>query len=162
MVSNGWRSIQFALLGPTQTAANVELPQCHCSPRPPKPFISSHGSARLLAYPLRNRQSSMTAEPMKTKHIKITNRPAEKLPGILATFISWLLPALVLILTIESSQAESATWKASPFDGDWNFFDPKFGVTNWTGDVIPNGSADTATFDVSDTTEVYLSENTEV
>jgi outer membrane autotransporter protein len=117
----------------------------------------------LLAYPLSNRQSSMTAKPMKTKANKITNWPAKKIPCILAAFITWLLPVLVLVLTIESSFAESATWKATPFDGDWNgiFFGKRF-QTNWTGNVIPNGPEDTATFATSSITDVFLSEDTEV
>jgi outer membrane autotransporter protein len=102
----------------------------------------------------------MTAEPMKTKHIKITNRAAKKLPCILAAFITWLLPVLVLIPTIESSFAASGTWVGG-IDGDWNLFDPEFG-SNWTGNVVPNGPSDTATFAVSRITSVFLSDDTEV
>jgi outer membrane autotransporter protein len=100
---------------------------------------------------------------MKTKHIKITNRPARKLRCILAAFITWLLPALLLIATIESSFAESATWLVDPQsqDGDWNFVGSE-GETNWTGDVVPNGPDDTATFAFSNITDVFLSANTEV
>src|SRR5262245_62002514 len=57
-----------------------------------------------------NRQSSTSAEVMKTKATKITEGTARKLSSILAAFIAWLLPALVLVLTVESSQADSATW----------------------------------------------------
>src|SRR6266481_5076137 len=101
----------------------------------------------------------MTAEPMKTKHIKITNRPAKKLRCILAAFITWLLPAFILIVTIESSFADSGTWLGS-LNGDWNFVEA--GLTNWTGNVVPNGPADTATFATSNITSVFLSANTEV
>src|SRR5262249_31104116 len=98
---------------------------------------------------------------MKADDIKIANRFGSKLPCILAAFITWLLPALLLILTIESSHADSATWLATPFNGDWNFVGIG-GQTNWTGNVVPNGSADTATFATSSTTSVFLSANTEV
>jgi outer membrane autotransporter protein len=103
----------------------------------------------------------MTAEPMKTKHIKITNRTARQLRCILAAFITGLLPVLVLILTIESSFAQSGTW-VGEFNGDWNFVEISTGETNWTGNVVPNGPADTATFESSNTTAVSLSANTEV
>src|SRR5436189_1397984 len=101
----------------------------------------------------------MTAEPMKTKHIRITNRPAKKLRCILAAFITWLLPAFILIVTVESSFADSGTWLGS-LNGDWNFVET--GLTNWTGDVIPNGPKDTATFATSSITDVFTSDFTEV
>ncbi len=105
----------------------------------------------------------MTAEPMKTKHIKITNRAAQKPPCILAAFITWLLPALVLILTIESSRADSFTWSPPiplPF-GCWN------DNANWNPMHAPNGATDTAVFGSSNITLVSISgfcgaSNTEV
>jgi hypothetical protein len=51
----------------------------------------------------------------------------------------------------------SATWALNPGSGNWNT------DTNWTPATgYPNGSGDTATFDVSNTTAVSLSANTEV
>ncbi|MGB9474921.1 MAG: hypothetical protein WCE87_07610 [Candidatus Udaeobacter sp.] len=73
-----------------------------------------------------------------------------------ATFIAGLLPALVLLLSIQTSHAGSATWLATPATGDWNT------AANWTAGGPPNGSADTATFASSNITGVSLSLNTEV
>ena len=94
---------------------------------------------------------------MKTNHIKTPNRSSKKSPCILAASATWLLPALVLILMIESSQADSATWVGSTdAGGDWNTPD------NWTPATVPNGLGDTATFDTSLTTTVGFSADTVV
>ena len=50
----------------------------------------------------------------------------------------------------------SATWKMEPASGDWN------NASNWTPTTVPNGSADAATFGVSNITGVSLLANTEV
>ena len=67
-----------------------------------------------------------------------------------------LLPALIFSLTIPSLHAGSATWNLNPASGDWNT------AANWTPATVPNGSSDTATFAVSDTTDVSLSADIEV
>jgi autotransporter-associated beta strand protein len=54
------------------------------------------------------------------------------------------------------AHAGSAIWDLNPGSGDWNT------ATNWTPATVPNGSADTATFDVSNTTVVTLSASAEV
>src|SRR5437762_4104733 len=54
------------------------------------------------------------------------------------------------------ARAGSATWDLNPSCGDWNT------AINWTPATVPNGSADTATFDLSNTTDVSMSANTEV
>src|SRR5438067_7723118 len=54
------------------------------------------------------------------------------------------------------AQAESATWKRNPRSGDWNT------KTNWRPATVPNGSADTATFALSNTTAISISANTEL
>ncbi len=47
----------------------------------------------------------------------------------------------------------SATWNLDPTNGgDWNT------ATNWTPMTVPNGPDDTATFDVSNTTDVTISD----
>src|SRR5262249_9432590 len=46
-------------------------------------FIAFHGYARLLAYPVPNRQSSMAAEAMKRKASRITGGSSRKLSSIL-------------------------------------------------------------------------------
>src|SRR6476660_1968489 len=54
------------------------------------------------------------------------------------------------------ARAGSATWDLNPGSGDWNT------ATNWTPATVPNGSADTATFAVSNTTAISISANTTV
>jgi hypothetical protein len=49
------------------------------------------------------------------------------------------------------SFAGSATWNLNPVSGDWNT------VANWTPATVPNGSSDTATFDLSNTADISLS-----
>ncbi len=58
---------------------------------------------------------------------------------------------LAILLSISTSFAGTATWKASPGSGDWNT------ASNWTPSTIPNDSSDTATFAFSNTTGVSLS-----
>src|SRR5205823_8280163 len=72
-----------------------------------------------------------------------------------------LLLALILIVTTESNFAASGTWEGD-FNGDWNFVLKPSGFSNWTGDVVPNGSMDTATFESSSTRDVFISADTEV
>jgi len=67
-----------------------------------------------------------------------------------------IFSALILMLCIQTSQAGSATWKRNPRSGDWNT------KTNWTPATVPNGSADTATFALSNTTAISISANTEL
>jgi len=63
---------------------------------------------------------------------------------------------MLLFLTATDALAGSATWNLNPTNGDWNT------AGNWTPATVPNGSADTATFDVSNTSAVALSAATEV
>ena len=67
-----------------------------------------------------------------------------------------LLPALLLLFTLPSLQAGSATWKLNPTSNNWNT------AANWTGNTVPNGTADVATFGVSNTADVALSASAEV
>jgi autotransporter-associated beta strand protein len=71
-------------------------------------------------------------------------------------FVTGIFPALVLTLSIHTTQAGSATWDLNPGSGDWNT------ATNWTPTTVPNGPADTAFFDLSNTTALSISANTEV
>jgi autotransporter-associated beta strand protein len=91
---------------------------------------------------------------MKTK-LTISNTGAlSRL--IRPTWSAALLPALLLLLAIQPSQAASATWRSSPATGDWNT------ATNWIPVTVPNGPSDTATFATSNQTAVSLSADTEV
>ena len=60
-----------------------------------------------------------------------------------------LLPAL-LLLTAQTSYANSATWRLNPTSGDWNT------ASNWTPASVPNGSGDRATFDLSNMTDISI------
>ena len=66
-----------------------------------------------------------------------------------------LLIGFVLLLATPA-YAGSATWNLNPTSSDWNT------AANWMPNTVPNGSGDTATFAVSNTTGVSLSANTEV
>src|SRR5205823_1426184 len=79
--------------------------------------------------------------------LQSTIQPQQKMKTLIlrnsilrATFIAGLLAAPVLLLSIQTSHAGSATWQATPATGDWNT------AANWTAGGPPNGSADTATF----------------
>ena len=62
----------------------------------------------------------------------------------------------LVVLGIHAARAGSATWKASPTNGDWNT------AANWTPTTIPNGVSDVATFGASNQTSVTASLSTEV
>jgi hypothetical protein len=70
-----------------------------------------------------------------------------------------IVAAICCLLTFilpTATYAISAQWNLDPTSGDWNT------AVNWTPATVPNGSADTATFDLSDTTNVSISANTEI
>ena len=66
----------------------------------------------------------------------------------LLAFVAGILPAIVLMFSVQTSRAGSATWKANPTSGDWNT------AANWTPATVPNFSTDIATFATSNITEV--------
>ena len=57
---------------------------------------------------------------------------------------------MLLLLTATSVFAGSATWNLNPANGEWET------ATNWTPATIPNGPNDTATFRISNTTDIVL------
>ena len=61
-----------------------------------------------------------------------------------------------MFLVPSVTYAISAQWDLDPISGDWNTAD------NWTPNGVPNGPADIATFGLSNTTDVSISEDTEV
>lgn len=65
-------------------------------------------------------------------------------------FIAGLVPAFFLMVSIQSIQADSATWKVRPFNVDWNT------AENWRPLTIPNGPADIATFHFSKITGIFV------
>jgi len=83
-------------------------------------------------------------------------QPTISRPGALsrpprAAFIAALLPALLLLLTIQAGHADSSTWNLNPTSGDWNT------AANWTPAFVPNGVDGTATFATSNTTGISVS-----
>ncbi len=74
----------------------------------------------------------------------------------LAPFVAGIVPAFILIVGIQTSHADSATWRANPSSGDWNT------AANWTPMTVPNGPDDTATFATSNTIGVSPSADTQV
>jgi autotransporter-associated beta strand protein len=64
--------------------------------------------------------------------------------------------SLFAVASLPSVQAGSATWKADPVDNDWN------NPANWTPETVPNGPDDSATFSVSNVTDISISSDTEV
>ena len=61
-----------------------------------------------------------------------------------------------ILVFANRSYADSATWSASTKSNIWNK------AANWVPATVPNGPADTATFDVSSTTDLTFSALTEV
>jgi autotransporter-associated beta strand protein len=72
------------------------------------------------------------------------------------TVIAGVLSVFLLALALQSTYAGSATWNAAPGSATWNT------AANWTPATVPNGPADTATFDVSTGTNLSLSAATEL
>jgi autotransporter-associated beta strand protein len=62
----------------------------------------------------------------------------------------------LIFLVSAVAYADSAQWNLNPTSGDWNT------TANWTPMTIPNGPADMATFALSNTANVSISEDTEV
>ena len=52
--------------------------------------------------------------------------------------------------------ADSATWDLNPTSSDWNT------AANWTPQTVPNGPSDTATFDVSNITDLSVATDIEL
>jgi autotransporter-associated beta strand protein len=72
------------------------------------------------------------------------------------TLILAAIRCSLMLLVPSVTYAISAQWDLDPISGDWNTAD------NWTPMTVPNGSADVATFGLSNTTNVSISEDTEV
>ena len=72
------------------------------------------------------------------------------------TLILAAIRCSLMFLVPTVTYAISAQWDLDPISGDWNTAD------NWTPNGVPNGPADTATFGLSNTTDVSISEDTEV
>src|ERR1043166_280472 len=72
------------------------------------------------------------------------------------TLIVAAIRCSVMFLVLGVTYAISAQRDLDPVAGDWNT------AANWTPMGVPNGSADTATFGLSNTTNVSISEDTRV
>jgi autotransporter-associated beta strand protein len=64
--------------------------------------------------------------------------------------------SLLILISLASARAGSATWDLNPSSGGWN------AATNWTPVTVPNGAADTATFGFSNIINVSISGDTKV
>jgi autotransporter-associated beta strand protein len=76
-------------------------------------------------------------------------------------FKSRLFPMVCLLIlgllsASRHAHAGSATWNLNPTSGDWNT------AANWTPNTVPNGPADSATFDVSNTTDLTIGTDIEL
>jgi autotransporter-associated beta strand protein len=61
-----------------------------------------------------------------------------------------ILSITIWMLSIEALHAGSATWAPTPVSGDWD------ASANWVPMTIPNGPADTATFETSTQTNISI------
>src|SRR5436190_24089226 len=88
-------------------------------------------------------------------HVRFTSASPGWNPRLVReTFFQTILAVAVAVLVPTVAQAGSATWDLNPGSGDWNT------AANWTPMTVPSGSADTATFALSNTTAVSNSGNT--
>ena len=72
------------------------------------------------------------------------------------TLLAAAIRCSLMFLVPSVTYAISAQWDLDPIAGDWNT------AANWTPMGVPNGPADTATFGLSNTTNVSISEDTQV
>ena len=107
-----------------------------------------------LIYPLPTQNLKPQTTFMKTTLTSSTSGALAR--RIHSAFTAALLPALLLLLSIQPTHAGSATWKTSPLTGNWN------AAGNWTTGGPPNGPSDVATFATSNKTTVLLSADIEV
>ena len=67
-----------------------------------------------------------------------------------------VLLGLLLLITGQIVRAGSATWNFNPTSSDWNT------AANWTPDTVPNGPTDIATLATSNTTDISISQRTDL
>jgi autotransporter-associated beta strand protein len=72
------------------------------------------------------------------------------------TPVAAALRCSLMFLVSAVAYADSAQWNLNPTSGDWNT------IANWRPIGVPNGPADMATFALSNTTNVSISQDTEV
>src|SRR6266516_5760913 len=103
---------------------------------------------------LRLTKAPGTTSPL---HVRFTPASPDSHPRLVRnTFLQTILAVAISVLAPIVAHAGSATWDLNPGSGTWNT------AANWTPMTIPNGPADTATFALSNTTNVSISANTEV
>src|SRR2546430_2756369 len=91
-------------------------------------------------------QSLLSRRSFRAKNIQ---SPLHSLAWAFLASAAAILP--LLLSTVSSSFAGSATWLTNPATGNWNT------AANWTAGGPPNGSADTATFASSNIIGISLS-----
>jgi autotransporter-associated beta strand protein len=72
------------------------------------------------------------------------------------TLIAAAIRCSLILFVSGIAYGGSAQWNLNPTSGDWNTAD------NWMPMTVPNGPADIATFDFSNTTDVSISADTQV
>src|SRR5450432_1258670 len=95
----------------------------------------------------------ITAITRTANAIPFVITPLRRSPWRRRTLLSSLVAtaALLLLLSAASTFAGSATWNPNPTNGDW------FTASDWTPATVPNGPNDTATFGVSNITDISFS-----
>lgn len=93
----------------------------------------------------------------KTNILASTGEALSSLPPLRSRPLLLLAAIMVPLLSARSTAfAGSATWQMNPTSGDWNT------AANWTPATVPNSPSDTATFGVSDVTNVSTSRQVNV
>ena len=70
-----------------------------------------------------------------------------------APILSCTIILTLALAGLNAVYAGSATWTTNPVNNDWNT------AANWTPATVPNSAHDTATFDVSSVTDVFVQAN---
>jgi autotransporter-associated beta strand protein len=107
-------------------------------------FIVAAGFSRVFGNEVQRRASRS-----RRFHALLLSISSQNRAVILAHRIA--LRVIVLMIVSPFARAGSATWSATPMDGDW------FTAANWTPATVPNGYSDTATFAVSNLTNIVFS-----
>ena len=112
-------------------------------------FIKSIGGKGILLTKAR-----ANASPLHIRFIPASPRSNPRL--VRKTFLQTILVVAISLLAPIVAHADSATWNLNPTSGDWNT------AANWTPMAVPNGPSDTATFALSNVTNISVSADTEV
>jgi fibronectin-binding autotransporter adhesin len=88
--------------------------------------------------------------------VRSSHKPPMKISRLGLKLLALLSSAFVFFTDIQASVAGSATWSANPPTNIWH------SAVNWIPTTVPNGPNDTATFQISNQTNITIGANTEV